>query len=103
MFGLTVYRRQAAPRQGDFYDLVKAIGESKSKQEEDRIIIEEVAYLKKALQQTTTNKKKHKELVIRSLYVEMLGQDGTFAYLKIVELCASSNLVFKKAGYLALR
>lgn len=28
----------------DFFDLVKAIGESKSKQEEDRIIAEEVSY-----------------------------------------------------------
>ena len=27
----------------DFFDLVKAIGESKSKQEEDRIITEEVS------------------------------------------------------------
>ncbi len=103
MFGLSSLSPtgSTAPPGRDFYDLVKAIGESKSKQEEDRIIMEEVAYLKKALQQTATNKKKHKELVIRSLYVEMLGQDGTFAYLKIVELCASSNLVFKKAGYLA--
>ena len=30
----------------------------------------------------------------------MLGQDGRFAYMKIVELCASSNISFKKAGYL---
>ena len=29
----------------DFFDLVKAIGESKSKQEEDRIITEEVMNL----------------------------------------------------------
>jgi AP-4 complex subunit epsilon-1 len=32
----------AAPKERDFFELVKAIGESKSKQEEDRIIIEEV-------------------------------------------------------------
>lgn len=30
----------------DFFDLVKAIGESKSKQEEDRIIMNEVRYIK---------------------------------------------------------
>ena len=29
----------------DFFDLVKAIGESKSKQEEDRIVADEVIYL----------------------------------------------------------
>jgi AP-4 complex subunit epsilon-1 len=30
------------PQPKDFFDLVKAIGESKSKQEEDRIILDEV-------------------------------------------------------------
>ena len=33
----------------DFFELVKAIGESKSKQEEDRIILDEVAVLKDRL------------------------------------------------------
>ncbi len=91
----------SGPSGRDFFDLVKAIGESKSKQEEDRIVAEEVTYLKKAFTSNSASKKKAKELVIRSLYVEMLGQDASFAYLKVVELCASSNLVFKKAGYLA--
>ena len=63
----------------DFFELVKAIGESKSKQEEDRIVAEEIAYLKKAFSSSSASKKKAKELVIRSLYVEMLGQDGSFA------------------------
>lgn len=80
--------------------MVKAIGESKSKQEEDRIVAEEVAYLKKVIPQNT-NKKKLKEMVVRALYVEMLGQDASFAYMKIVELCASTNIAHKKAGYLA--
>jgi len=85
----------------DFFELCKAIGESKSKQEEDRIIAEEIIYLKKALPINNQSAKKLKELVIRSLYVEMLGQDASFAYMRIVELCASSNISFKKAGYLA--
>ena len=33
----------------DFFDLVKAIGESKSKQQEDRIISDEVQTLKKKM------------------------------------------------------
>ena len=35
----------AVPTSRDFFDLVKAIGESKSKQEEDRIIADEVKYV----------------------------------------------------------
>eukprot|EP01039_Chlorochromonas_danica_P004528 gene4528-4966_t len=84
----------------DFFDLVKAIGESKSKQEEDRIITEEVIYLKKAVAQSNVPKKKMKEMVIRALYIEMLGQDASFAYLKSVELCASTTISQKRAGYL---
>eukprot|EP00605_Chrysophyceae_sp_TOSAG23-4_P000251 GSChrysophyteH1.ASY1.ANO1.288.1 assembled CDS len=90
-----------SPKGLDFFELVKAIGESKSKQEEDRIIASEIAYLKRTLPSGQHSAKKLKEMVIRSLYVEMLGQDGSFAYMRIVELCASANIAFKKAGYLA--
>jgi len=60
-----------------------------------------VLYLKKAITQNGTNKKKMKELVVRSLYVEMLGQDASFAYIRAVELCASTHIMQKRAGYLA--
>jgi AP-4 complex subunit epsilon-1 len=42
-----------------------------------------------------------KELVVRMVYVEMLGQDASFAYIKAVELCAATSVAQKKAGYLA--
>lgn len=58
-------------------------------------------YLKKTIPQTGLPKKKMKELVVRSLYVEMLGQDASFAYIKAVELCASTSIMQKRAGYLA--
>jgi len=85
----------------DYFEFVKSIGESKSKQEEDRIISEEIIHLKKAFNQSGLTKKKMKELVIRSLYVEMLGQDASFAYIRAVELCASTAITQKKVGYLA--
>lgn len=31
----------------------------------------------------------------------MLGQDASFAYIKAVELCASTNIIQKRVGYLA--
>jgi AP-4 complex subunit epsilon-1 len=30
----------------------------------------------------------------------MLGQDASFSYIKAVELCASTSIVQKRAGYL---
>lgn len=84
----------------DFFELVRAIGESKSKQEEDRIVAEEILFLKKKIPEPGS-KKRMKEFVVRSIYVEMLGQDASFAYIRAVELCASTNIHQKRAGYLA--
>jgi len=100
----------------EFFELLKAIGESKSKQEEDRIIQREIATLKKKMEakvskvaigggappqnQLNANKKKAKEFLVRLLYVEMLGHDGSFGYIKAVELAASSSIIHKRTGYL---
>lgn len=90
----------------DFFELVKAIGEAKSKQEEDRIIVQEVALLKRRLQDgggtssTKDTKKRQKEFLLRLMYVEMLGHDASFGYIKAVECTASTNLLQKRVGYL---
>ncbi|KDO29264.1 hypothetical protein SPRG_19925 [Saprolegnia parasitica CBS 223.65] len=93
----------------DFFELVKSIGESKSKQEEDRIIVQEVAQLKRKMSelsvasnsnQLQANKKKQKEFLIRLMYVEMLGHDASFGYIKAVEMTAATNLIQKRVGYL---
>lgn len=113
----------------EFFELIKAIGESKSKQEEDRIIMREVSNLKKKLDSgdklapglggitgspllpgaaggtasgngLNTNKKKAREFLVRVLYVEMLGHDGGFGYIKAVELAASQSIIHKRTGYL---
>lgn len=68
----------------DFFEFVKTIGESKSKQEEDQIIAEEVSYLKKVLAEGKVPKKKMKETLARAIYIEMLGQDASFIYIKSV-------------------
>ena len=104
----------------DFFNLVKSIGESKSKTEEDRIILSEVSSLKRRLagkndDYSTTGaagasvggggggsssassalsgekddhamvKKKAKEFLVRIMYVEMLGHDASFGYIKVRE------------------
>jgi AP-4 complex subunit epsilon-1 len=70
----------------DFFDLIKAIGESKSKQEEDRIIVIEVNTLKKLLADRTLTGKRLREYLVRLIYVEMLGHDASFGYMKAVEV-----------------
>ena len=77
----------------EFFELLKAIGESKSKQEEDRIIQKEIATLKKkmetpaskgpvvgapAVNALNANRKKAREFLVRMLYV------GRFGYMKIM-------------------
>lgn len=94
----------------EFFELLKAIGESKSKQEEDRIVQKEVTRLKSKLENTPgnphhsntllTSKKRAKEFLVRLLYVEMLGHDGSFGYIKAVEMAASASLFHKRTGYL---
>lgn len=96
----------------EFFELLKAIGESKSKQEEDRIISREVARLKHKMETPPTNqtgmsqnmlvntKKQQKEFLVRLLYVSMLGHDNSWGLIRAVELAASASLYHKRTGYL---
>ena len=84
----------------DFFELVKSIGESKSKQEEDRIITREVTTLKKLFAGGKHKPRKKVELLVRLLYVEMLGHDASFGYIHAVQMTAGANLLHKKTAYL---
>lgn len=87
----------------EFFDLVKSIGECRSKQEEGKIIETETALLKSKLSdpRNLQNPKKLKEFLIRSIYVEMLGHEAsTFAYIHGVNLSHNKNLIAKRVGYL---
>ena len=57
----------------EFFDLVKSIGESKSKQEEDRIIQREIVVLKKLFATGGHKPRKMREMLVRLLYVECWG------------------------------
>jgi len=84
----------------EFFELVKSIGESRSKQEEDKIIVNEIATLKANLNQPNITPKKMKEYMIRAVYVEMLGHDASFAYIHAVKLTHEKTLLCKRIGYL---
>lgn len=70
----------------EFFELVKAIGESRSKQEEDQIILREVATLKEIMSARSVKPGQMKEYLIRMLYVEMLGHDGSFGHIQAVKM-----------------
>jgi len=86
----------------EFFDLVKSIGESRSKQEEDKIIVNEVATLKAKMGARDVPARKMKEYLIRMLYVEMLGHDASFGHIHGIKMAHSRALLEKRVGYLAV-
>ncbi|PQQ17871.1 hypothetical protein Pyn_33366 [Prunus yedoensis var. nudiflora] len=69
--------RLLRPIQG-VLDLVKSIGEARSKAKEEHIFLLEMETLKRCLSEPEIPKCKMKEYIIRLIYVEMLGNDGSF-------------------------
>ncbi|KAL6009380.1 hypothetical protein ACLOJK_022609 [Asimina triloba] len=86
----------------DFLDLVKSIGEARSKAEEDRIIVHEIETLKRRIVDPDVPRRKMKEYIIRLVYVEMLGHDASFGYIHAVKMTHDDNLLLKRTGYLAV-
>ena len=85
----------------ELLELVKSIGESRSKQEEDKIITQEAQSLKTKFLEKNLPEKKMKEFLIRAIYVEMLGHDASFSHIHAINLTQSKNLLVKRIGYLA--
>ncbi|XP_022936679.1 AP-4 complex subunit epsilon [Cucurbita moschata] len=104
----TIGRELAMGSQGgfgqskEFLDLIKSIGEARSKAEEERIIIQEMENLKRRLTDPDIPKRKMKEYIIRLVYVEMLGHDASFGYIHAVKMTHDDNLLLKRTGYLAV-
>ena len=89
----------------EFFHLIKSIGESKSKQEEDRIIKAEINRLRKAFENNDVGKLGNsskaqlmKELVVRLMYIELLGHDASWGYIYAVQLTAHPDLKEKRVG-----
>ena len=85
----------------DLLELIKSIGDSHSKQEEDKIISKECETLKVLIKQSNIPPKTMKEYLIRAIYIEMLGHDASFSHLYAVNLTQDKNILNKRVGYLA--
>ncbi|ESL09311.1 epsilon-adaptin [Trypanosoma rangeli SC58] len=83
-----------------FFEYIRSVGESKSKQEEDKIVLRDLADLKKTLSSSNIDKRLLKEYVVRIFYAEMLGVPAEFAHIHCVNLSSSPDLLFKRTGYL---
>ncbi len=70
----------------DILELIKAIGETRSKQEEDKMVSQEAVHLRQNIDKTGLSLKKQKENLIRAIYIEMLGHDSSFAHIHAVNL-----------------
>ncbi|KAF7459330.1 adaptin family protein [Cryptosporidium felis] len=83
------------------FDLVKSIGECRSKFEEDIIILNESGLLKAKMMEHTLSSNKLREYMIRAIYIEMLGHDASFAYIHAIKMSNDKNILVKRIGYLA--
>lgn len=84
----------------EFTELVRAIGDCKSKQEEDSIIKREVVTLRTRLNERDAQGRM-RELCMRMMYCEMLGHPVEFGYIHAVNMTQRTVLAEKKTGYLA--
>lgn len=84
----------------ELHDLIKSIGETRSKQEEDKIILTEQARLKEKISEPNQSVRRQKENLIKSIYIEMLGHDASFSHIQAVNMTQSKQLSIKRLGYL---
>jgi len=84
----------------EFFELIKNIGEARSKQEERQIIQKEAQALKAQFASPDSTGKRMKELLVRALYCEMLGQEVPFAYIHALTMTQQPRLLDKRVGYL---
>jgi len=93
--------RSAARRSlpvGEFDDLIRSIGECKSKGEEDLIVSKMIKLAKNKARDPRRDPKEAKELLIYLMYIEMLGHETSWAQPIVIQLCSDKNLAVKKVG-----
>ena len=59
---------------------------------------QEVETLKPRLKDPRLDKRFLKELLIRLIYIEMLGHDASWGHVKALQACSETNLITKKAS-----
>ena len=102
----------------EFQDLMREIGETRSKDEETKIVCEEVTKLRALCKQNESTallgatrkvpklvaletSRTLREILVRLIYCEMLGQSVPFGYMLALNCTQYPVLSVKRTGYLA--
>lgn len=87
----------------EFYRFTKVLAECRSKEEEERLVLAEIASLKQLFLKKDVDKDQMKEYLVRAIYVEMLGFEAPFAHIHAINMAQEKQILCKMAGYLACR
>ncbi|CAA2978625.1 AP-4 complex subunit epsilon [Olea europaea subsp. europaea] len=101
-YTLSVSSQRGFGHSKELLNLIKSIGKTRSKEEEDRIVLREIYTLETRLSSPNTPKYKLKEYLMRLIYVEMLGHDASFGYIHAVKMTHDESLLLKRTGYLVM-
>ncbi|KAM4038210.1 AP-4 complex subunit epsilon-1 [Anomaloglossus baeobatrachus] len=82
--------------------LIRSITGLSSRQEEEKLIQQELTNLKSTVSSPTTTLRQMKECMVRLIYCEMLGYEASFGYIHAIKLAQQGNLLEKRVGYLAV-
>jgi hypothetical protein len=85
----------------ELQDFIKLLIETKSKEEEDKIIRQYLDDLKVLTSQKNLSNAKMIEYCIKAIYSEMLGHDASFTHIFAIKMIESKSIFVKKVGYLA--
>ncbi|XP_028285782.1 AP-4 complex subunit epsilon-1 [Parambassis ranga] len=82
--------------------LIRGITELTSKHEEEKLIQRELLSIKEQVASPNTTMRQMKELMVRTIYCEMLGYEASFSYIHAIKLAQQGSVLEKRVGYLAV-
>jgi hypothetical protein len=98
---LATLAKRSMPTGGSFEELIRGVGESRSKSEEDAVVLRMVEISKQQIREGLSRKdntRALKELLVFLVYIDMLGHDTSWARATVIQLCSHKSLVVKKVG-----
>lgn len=93
---LTNLAKRSLPTTSEFNELVRGIGESKSKGEEDALIARMTSICKARVKSGRRDPATSRDFLIYLIYIDMLGHDTSWAHATVIQLCSDKSLIVKK-------